>query len=102
MTLDLSTLSEGQRKSVLALIGGDRARTYSEAAESAGISLGSLHTYLARVRKNHPKVYERVMKVRRKRLSQRHRLSELNRKAHTRAWFRRVRRNERLTLGLGL
>ena len=60
MTPDLSTLSASQREAVIALLGGDVARTYSEAAEVAGISLGSLYTYLSWTRKNHPKVYKKL------------------------------------------
>ena len=44
MTPDLSSLPEGQKRAVRALISGERARTYPEAAELGGISHGH-HVY---------------------------------------------------------
>ena len=58
MTPDLTSLPEGQRRAVRALISGERARTYPEAAKLGGISLGTLYTHLRRVKGNHPEVYK--------------------------------------------
>ena len=98
MTPDLSSLPEGQRRAVIALISGERARTYPEAAKLGGMALGTLYTHLIRVKKNHPEVYGKVRRVRKAQLAVRHHSALLNARAHTRAWFRRVRRNERYLL----
>jgi len=98
MTLNLTYLPEGQRRAVAALVLGDQARTYPEAAEEAGMSLGTLYTHLRRVKRNHPKVYKEVRKIREAQLAVRHHNALASARAHTRAWFRRVRRNERYLL----
>ncbi len=90
MTLDLSGISKGQRHAIEGLIGGDRARTYKEASLSAGVSLGTLYTHLRRVRLQHPNLYKKVRKIRKKQLSVRHSIAVYNAKNHSRAWFRRV------------
>ena len=94
MTPDLSSLPEGQRRAVTALISGERARTYPEAAKLEGMSLGTLYTHLRRVQKSHPDVYEKVRRVRKAQLAVRHHNALENARAHTRAWFRRVSRSE--------
>ena len=98
MTPDLTSLPEGQRRAVRALISGERARTYPEAAKLEGMSLGTLYTHLRRVKRNHPEVYKKVLRVRKAQLAVRHHNALDNARAHTRAWFRRVRRNERYLL----
>jgi len=98
MTLNLSALPSGQSRAVAALISGERARTYPEAAKVAEMSLGTLYTHLRRVKRNHPEVYEKVIRVRKAQLAVRHHNALSNAKAHTRAWFRRVRKNERFFL----
>jgi len=95
MTPDLSSLPEGQRRAVLALIGGELARTYPDAAKVAGTSLGTMHTHVRRVRQNHPELYQAIRNVRKDQLAVRHHNAIDNARAHTREWFRRVRRNER-------
>ena len=100
MTSTLASLPTGQRRAVAALISGERARTYPEAAKLGGISLGTLYTHLRRVKRNHPEVYEKVRRVRKNQLAVRHSNALDNARSHTRAWFRRVRRNERLAMGL--
>ena len=60
MTPDLSSLPEGQRRAVLALIGGEQARTYPDAAKIAGMSFGTMHTHVRRVRQNHPDLYQAI------------------------------------------
>ena len=98
MTPDLSSLPEGQRRAVQALIGAEQARTYPDAAEIAGISLGTMHTHFRRVRQNHPDLYQVIRRVRKVQLAVRHHSAIDNARAHTTAWFRRIRRNERYLL----
>ena len=98
MTPDLTSLPEGQRRAVRALISGERARTYPEAAKVGRMSLGTLYTHLRRVKRNHPEVYKKVRRVRKAQLAVRHHNALENARAHTRTWFRRVRRNERYLL----
>ena len=90
---DLSPLPQGQRTAVEALIGGGtQARTYLEAAELAGMSLGTVKTHLRRVRQRHPQLYKAIRRVRRSQLAVRHRLAVMNAQGHSRAYFRRVNR----------
>ena len=93
---DLSSLPPGQARAVSALIFHDIpwGRTYTEAADAAGMSLGTLYTHLRRVRCNHPKLYAAVRKVRKAQLAVRHRNAVANAGAHTRAYFRRIRRSQ--------
>ena len=91
---DLSSLPPGQRRAVEALIGGGgEARTYPEAAEIADMSEGTLLTHINRVRQNHPELYEEIRIVRKAQLEVRHESAMENAKAHSRAYFRRRRRN---------
>ena len=99
---DFSTLPLGQRRAALALIGGSSARTYPEASEVAGISLGTLHTHLRRIRHRHPDLYAAIRKVRLGQLKVRHNLALASARAHSRAWFRRVGRFERRWLGISM
>ena len=94
MTLDLSGVSKGQGNAIEGLIGGDRARTYQEASIAAGVSIGTLYTHLRRVRLRHPILYKKVIKIRRKQLSVRHSSAIANAKNHSRAWFRRINKNQ--------
>jgi hypothetical protein len=91
---DLSSLPPGQARAVESLIGAGRDRTYTEAAEAAGMSLGTLYTHLRRVRCNHPKLYAAIRKVRKAQLAVRHRNAVANARAHTRAYFRHIRRSQ--------
>ena len=84
--------------SIVTLIAGERARTYPEAAKLGEMSLSTLYTHLRRVKKNQPEVYKKVRRVRKAQLAVRHHNALENARAHTRAWFRRVRRNERYLL----
>lgn len=57
--LDLSSLSPGQRCAMEALIGGgESARTYSDAAQIAGVSEGTMLTHVNRVHEYHPVPYQ--------------------------------------------
>lgn len=87
MTLDLSPLPNGQRRAVRALISGEEARTYQEAAKLGGMSLGTLYTHLQRVKKNHPNLYGKIRIHRKAQLAARHVRALAKAKAHTRDWF---------------
>jgi len=89
----LSQLPPDQRRALDALVGGEDARTYVEAAKVAGMSLGTLKTHLRRVRLLRPGVYKSVSAFRRAQLAQRHREAMQNRRAHSRAYFFRRKRN---------
>ena len=90
---DLSYLPPGQRRAVKALIGGgSEAHTYTEAAELADMSEGTLLTHINRVRQNHPGLYEEIRKVRKAQLAVRHDSALENARAHSRAYFRRKNR----------
>ena len=91
---DLSALPPGQVRAVESLIGASRDPTYPEAAAAAGMSLGTLFTHLRRVRRKHPKLYAAIRKVRKAQLAIRHRNAVANARAHTCAYFRRMRRSQ--------
>ena len=95
---DVSLLPEGQMRAVVALVGGDKARTYIEAAKIAGTSVNTLYTHLRRIRSNHPKLYEAVYKERKAQLRIRHREAAARAREHTKQYFRRVRKSERWLL----
>ena len=96
---DVSLLPEGQMRAVVALVGGDKARTYIEAAKIAGTSVNTLYTHLRRIRSNHPKLYEAVYTERKTQLRMRHREAIARAREHTKQYFRRVRKSERWLLG---
>ena len=97
--LALSELPPGQRRAVEALIGGDSANTYVEAARIAGMAEGTLLTHINRVRCNHPELYLSIRKVRGAQLAERHQAALENAQAHSRAYFRRVNRQMYRLLG---
>ena len=96
---DVSLLPEGQMRAVIALVGGDKARTYIEAAKIADTSVNTLYTHLRRIRSNHPKLYEALSKERKTQLRVRHREAVARAREHTKQYFRRVRKSERWLLG---
>ena len=70
---DFPELPESQKRSLLALVGDEeRVPTYNEAAETAGIHIGTLKRYLKRIRENHPATYLFAFKIRRLQLAVRH------------------------------
>ena len=91
---DVSLLPEGQMRAVVALVGGNKARTYIEAAKIAGTSVNTLYTHLRRIRSKHPKLYEAVCKARKAQLRVRHREAVARTREHTKQYFRRVRKSE--------
>jgi hypothetical protein len=88
---DLSILPEGQHRAVIALIGGEKAVTYGQAADKANMSLGTLFTHLRRVRHNHPELYETVCTVRLSQLEERHKEALQRAEEHSYDYFRRKR-----------
>ena len=101
---EVTLLPPGQLRAVAGLIGGDKARTYVQASEIAGISLGTMYTHLRRIRENHPRLYEAIRTARKYQLKARHRTAVSNARSHSRQYFRNVRKGEQrwLRLALGL
>jgi prephenate dehydrogenase len=89
--MTLNNLSPKQQEAVHALIGGTKARTYQEAADLMGIHLGTLYTYLRRIKEQHPEIYSAVMQVRKDQLAERHIQAQKRARKHTDKWFRRKR-----------
>ena len=92
---DIKSLPDGQRKSVVGLVGGGRARTYIEASEIAGISVNTLYTHLRRIRTNHPTLHKAIYRERKAQLKVRHREAADRARDHTRQYFSNVRKGER-------
>ena len=99
MHTDISILPEGQRKAAESLVDGERARTYVEASEVAGISVNTLYTHLRRVRSKHPKLYKEIYRRCRSQLRERHGEAVARARDHTRQYFKRVRKWEQWLLG---
>ena len=91
----------GQIRALRALIAHDipSGRTYKEAADAAGISLGSLYTHLRRVRQNHPEIYAATMEVRAQQLEVRHQHAVLDRRDRSREWWHNVNKAEFYAMG---
>ena len=79
---NLSSLPPGQRRAIQALIGGEQARTYIEAATLAGMSEGTMLTHVNRVRRRHPRIYKKVRAVRLAQLALRHEEAVENAREH--------------------
>ena len=97
----LSQIPPGQTKALRAILASDNpsGRTYKEAAEAAGISLGTLYTHLRRVRQNHPKIYADVMKARSRQLAVRHKAAVADRRLRSREWWDGVNKAQFYALG---
>ena len=85
----LSGVPAGRRRVAQVLIGGRRARTYTEVARALGVHLGTVYEHLRRLRLRHAEVYAAVMAVRGEQLAERHARAVERAAAHSRAWFRR-------------
>ena len=96
---DIAILPEGQRKAIESLVGGERARTYVEASEVAGISVNTLYAHLRRVRSNHPVLHKAIYQRRRSQLRERHREAVARARDPTKQYFKRVRKWERWLVG---
>ena len=92
-------LPGGQLRAVAGLVGGDSARTYKEASIIAGMSLGTLHTHLRRIRTRHPRLHKSIYRERKAQLKVRHREAVDRARDHTREYFKRVRKWEWWLLG---
>lgn len=90
MPARVAALSAGQKRAALALIAGTAARTYPEAAEVAGVSLGTLHTHLRRLRRRDPDLYGALMEVRAYQLAERHRAALQRAERRSQEWHRRA------------
>ena len=86
---DLSSLPSGQRRAMDALIGGEVARTYREAARIAGMSEGTMLTHVNRVRQRHPFLYSAIRSIRVAQLAQRHQDALAEARAHSAIYFRK-------------
>jgi len=97
----LSQLPPGQAKALRAILDPDNpsGRTYKQAAEVAGISLGTLYTHLRRVRQNHPKIYAAVMGARSIQLEVRHQTALTDRRLRSREWWDGVNKAQFYMLG---
>jgi predicted DNA-binding protein YlxM (UPF0122 family) len=87
----LETLPKGQQRAIQALLDCPKARTYAEAAEVMGVSIGSLYQHLKRVRDKNPELYQRLMFFRKQQLEQRHREALARDQEHSQKWFRKKR-----------
>lgn len=89
---DLAVLPDGQRRAVQAFIGAGY-RSYPAAAKAAGISLGTFKTHLRRVRLQYPDVWALVAARRAQQRQQYHEQAQKRAAAHTRRYFRNLRRS---------
>ena len=89
---ELSVLPPGQRRAAEALLGTAFPPTYPQAAELAGISLGTLLTQLThgnRSRQRHPALYTKIRPVRLAQLADRHEDALARARAHSALYFRK-------------
>ena len=101
LEISYAQIPPGQIKALRAFIAHDvpSGRTYKEAADAAGISLGTLYTHLRRVRQNHPEIYAATMEVRQQQLAVRHRHAVLDRRDRSREWWHNVNKAEFYAMG---
>ncbi len=88
----LAALPPGRQRVAVAFIADNRGRTYPEVAAKLGVSLGTVHQHLRRIRLKHPKVYAAVMKERARQLRARHRRSVARDQAHSKRWHEITKR----------
>ena len=97
---EVATLPEGQQRAVLALVGDEeRVPTYNEAAEIAGIHVGTLRRYLRRIRERHPSIYKLTYMVRRMQLGVRHKEALERADEHSHKYHKAMRRQHKQILG---
>jgi len=97
---NLSRLPPGQRRAIESLLGGgEQARTYTEAAGLAGMSEGTMLTHVDRVRRRHPRIYQKIRNVRLAQLEARHEHALETASEHSRDYFRMVNRSLYRMLG---
>jgi hypothetical protein len=86
----LATLPPGQRRVAEALIGPASAPTYRGVAEVLGLTPGTVHQHLRRIRVQRPDVYELLMQVRAQQLADRHMAALERALAQSDRWQRRL------------
>lgn len=82
------TMPAGRGRVALALVVSETAPTYRRVADALGISLGTVHRHLKRVRDLHPEVYGALMGERQRQLAARHEEAEQRAAAHSECWHR--------------
>ena len=87
-----SNLSQGQKQVLDELVGHKEARTYRQVAEILGVHIGTVYTYLKRVRDNQPKVYNRAMAIRQNQLAVRHEEAIARADARSHAYHRNMKK----------
>jgi hypothetical protein len=92
LSLLLDTLPPGQRLVAAALVDDEAGLTYREVATILGLSLGTVHQHLRRIRLRRPLVYSALMKLRARQLKARHRGALARAKAHSKRWHTLLRR----------
>lgn len=92
---------KGRRKVAIALI-RNPAATYPQLADGLGVSLGTLHTHLRRIRQRHQQLYVALMELREHSLAQRHVAALRRAGEHSRKWFRKMRRSGYTYYGRGV
>jgi hypothetical protein len=84
----VATLPPGQRRVAGALIGVAMAPTYRAVADHLGLSLGTVHRHLGRIRRRHPALYGELMCVRHAQLAERHREAQRRAECRSATWHR--------------
>jgi DNA-binding transcriptional ArsR family regulator len=88
-------LPRGQARVALGLLAvPEDPATYSEVASALGISLGTVHQHMKRIRRRRPALYADVMLERRNQLSNRHQAVVAERRRRSLLWVRRRRAAE--------
>jgi DNA-directed RNA polymerase specialized sigma24 family protein len=95
----LATLPPGRRRVAMALVADDRGRTYPQVAAKLGVSLGTVHQHLRRIRLRHREVWAAVIKERARQLRARHRRALARAKAHSKRWHEITKRRYLPTAG---
>jgi transposase len=87
---DLTPLTPGQRRVVLALLNARRSTpTYEGVAKKLGVSVGTVYRHLKRVREKHPELYHSIMLERKHHLAQRHKEALKRAEENSRRYFYR-------------
>lgn len=84
--ISLERLTVGQQRTVTSLLKG---KTYQGVADTLGVSVGTVHRQLKRIRDKHPSLYQDIMTVRKEQLAQRHKQALKRAKEHSKRYFRK-------------
>lgn len=74
---------------VEALVGDGRCPTRREVAAQLGIHRGTVHTHLARIKRDRPALWREIDQVRRNQRSERHRQAVARERARSERWHRK-------------